>query len=55
MPAYPYLFTFKDAKEAESKGQQALVLPPAYAPNVGQVVVPLPQALEVVDSGQGEF
>ena len=55
MPAYPFLFTVKDAKEAESEGQQALVLPPAYAPNVGQVVLPSPQALGVVDSGQGEF
>ena len=48
MPAYPFLFTVKDAREAESEGEQALVLPPAYAPNVGLVVVPSPQALDLV-------
>ncbi|SFB69771.1 cytochrome c oxidase cbb3-type subunit 2 [Polaromonas sp. OV174] len=48
MPAYPFLFTVKDAKEAEKEGEQALLLPPAYAPNVGQVVVPTPEALDLV-------
>ena len=48
MPSYPYLFTVKDAKEAEKEGEQVVVLPPAYAPNVGQVVVPSPDALDLV-------
>ncbi|NMM10768.1 MAG: cytochrome-c oxidase [Polaromonas sp.] len=53
MPSYAYLFAVKDAKEAESEGEQALNLPPAYAPNVGQVVVPTPQALDLVKYLQG--
>lgn len=53
MPAYPYLFAVKDAKEAESEGEQPLNLPPAYAPNVGLVVVPSPQALDLVKYLQG--
>ena len=53
MPSYPYLFTVKDAKDAESEGEQALALPPAYGPNVGQVVVPTPQALDLVKYLQG--
>jgi cytochrome c oxidase cbb3-type subunit 2 len=48
MPSYPFLFTVKDAKEAEKEGEQALLLPPAYGPNVGQVVVPTPEALDLV-------
>jgi cytochrome c oxidase cbb3-type subunit 2 len=48
MPSYPFLFTVKDAKEAEKEGEQPLTLPPAYGPNVGQVVVPTPEALDLV-------
>lgn len=48
MPSYPYLFTVKDAKEAEKEGEQPVALPPAYGPNVGQVVVPTPEALDLV-------
>jgi len=48
MPSYPFLFTVKDAKEAEKEGEQPVSLPPAYAPNVGQVVVPTPEALDLV-------
>ncbi|MDI1239838.1 MAG: cbb3-type cytochrome c oxidase subunit II [Polaromonas sp.] len=48
MPAYPFLFTVKDAKEAEKEGEPTLSLPPAYGPNVGQVVVPTPEALDLV-------
>ncbi|MES2362775.1 MAG: cbb3-type cytochrome c oxidase subunit II [Pseudomonadota bacterium] len=48
MPSYPFLFTVKDAKEAEKEGEQTLQLPPAYGPNVGQVVVPTPEALDLV-------
>jgi cytochrome c oxidase cbb3-type subunit 2 len=53
MPAYPYLFTVKDAKDAEAEGEQPLALPPAYGPDVGQVVVPSPQALDLVKYLQG--
>ncbi len=48
MPSYPFLFTVKDAKEAEKEGEQPLALPPAYGPNVGQVVVPTPEAVDLV-------
>ncbi len=48
MPSYPFLFTVKDAKDAESEGEQPLTLPPAYAPNVGKVVVPTPEAQDLV-------
>ncbi|MEO7953520.1 MAG: cbb3-type cytochrome c oxidase subunit II [Polaromonas sp.] len=48
MPSYPFLFNVKDAKEAEKEGEQPLALPPAYGPNVGQVVVPTPEALDLV-------
>lgn len=48
MPSYPFLFNVKDAKEAEKEGEHPLALPPAYAPNVGQVVVPTPEALDLV-------
>ncbi|MHB8948610.1 MAG: cbb3-type cytochrome c oxidase subunit II [Rhodoferax sp.] len=48
MPSYPFLFTVKDAKEAEQEGEQAVTLPPVYGPNVGQVVVPTPDALDLV-------
>jgi cytochrome c oxidase cbb3-type subunit 2 len=53
MPSYPYLFIVKDAKEAEQEGEQALTLPPGYAPAPGQVVVPTPQALDLVKYLQG--
>jgi cytochrome c oxidase cbb3-type subunit 2 len=49
MPSYPYLFTVKDAKEAEREGEQSITLPPAFAPLVGQVVVPTPEALDLVN------
>ena len=48
MPSYPFLFNVKDAKEAEKEGEQPVALPPAYGPNVGQVVVPTPEALDLV-------
>jgi cytochrome c oxidase cbb3-type subunit 2 len=48
MPSYPFLFTVKDAKEAEKEGEQPVSLPPAYGPSVGQVVVPTPEALDLV-------
>jgi cytochrome c oxidase cbb3-type subunit 2 len=48
MPSYPFLFTVKDAKEAEKEGEQPLALPRAYGPNIGQVVVPTPEALDLV-------
>jgi cytochrome c oxidase cbb3-type subunit 2 len=48
MPSYPFLFTVKDAKEAEKEGEQPVSLPPVYGPNVGQVVVPTPEALDLV-------
>jgi cytochrome c oxidase cbb3-type subunit 2 len=48
MPSYPYLFNVKSAKEAEAEGEKPLTLPPAYGPNVGMVVVPSPDALDLV-------
>jgi cytochrome c oxidase cbb3-type subunit 2 len=48
MPAYPYLFRVKDAKDAQREGEQPLNLPPGYEPMVGQVVVPTPEALDLV-------
>ena len=48
MPAYPYLFRTKDAKDAQREGEQPLNLPPGYGPMVGQVVVPTPEALDLV-------
>ena len=53
MPSYPYLFVVKDAKEAEQDGEQTVTLPPGYAPRVRQVVVPTPQALDLVKYLQG--
>ncbi len=44
MPAYPYLFYVKAAAE---EGEQVLNLPPGYTP-VGEVVVPTPEALDLV-------
>ena len=48
MPSYPYLFSVKDEKEARQEGEQPLKLPPGYGPMVGQVVVPTPEALDLV-------
>ena len=48
MPGFPFLFTVKDAKEAEKEGEQVLNLPAAYGPNIGKVVVPTPEALDLV-------
>lgn len=48
MPSYPYLFQVKDAKEAKQEGDQPITLPPGYGPMVGQVVVPTPEALDLV-------
>ncbi|MDO8311532.1 MAG: cbb3-type cytochrome c oxidase subunit II [Sideroxyarcus sp.] len=48
MPSYPFLFNVKDAKEAEREGEQTVTLPPAFAPLAGQVVVPTPEALDLV-------
>ena len=48
MPSYPFLFYVKDEKEARQEGEQPLKLPPGYGPMVGQVVVPTPEALDLV-------
>ena len=48
MPSYPYLFTVKDAKEAQAEGDEPLKLPPGFGPMIGQVVVPTPEALDLV-------
>lgn len=48
MPSYPFLFAVKDEKEAQNEGEQPLKLPPGYGPMVGQVVVPTPEALDLV-------
>jgi cytochrome c oxidase cbb3-type subunit 2 len=53
MPSYPYLFVVKDAKDAEQEAEQPLTLPPGYRPMLGQVVVPTPQALDLVKYLQG--
>ncbi len=50
MPSYPYLFTIKDAAE---EGEQVLTLPPRYSPMIGKVVVPTPEALDLVKYLQG--
>src|SRR5713101_6419145 len=44
MPSYPFLF---DVKDKEDKGEQAISLPPGYAP-IGKVVVATPEALDLV-------
>jgi cytochrome c oxidase cbb3-type subunit 2 len=49
MPSYPYLFYVKAAAE---EGEQVLTLPPGYGP-VGKVVVPAPDALDLVKYLQG--
>ena len=49
MPSYPYLFYVKAAAE---EGEQVLTLPPGYGP-VGKVVVPTPDALDLVKYLQG--
>jgi len=49
MPSYPFLFYIKTAAE---EGEQALTLPPGYGP-VGKVVVPTPDALDLVKYMQG--
>lgn len=48
MPAYPFLFAEKDAREAEREGEQPLSLPPGHGPGEGKVVVPRPEALDLV-------
>ncbi|MEJ8838723.1 cbb3-type cytochrome c oxidase subunit II [Ramlibacter sp. AN1133] len=48
MPSYPFLFTVKDAGEAQREGEQPLQLPSGFGPAEGQVVVPTPQALDLV-------
>jgi cytochrome c oxidase cbb3-type subunit II len=48
MPSYPYLFSLKDAREAEREGEQPVRLPPGYAPPAGKVVVPRPEAQDLV-------
>ena len=48
MPSYPFLFTVKDAKQAAAEGDEVLKLPPGAEPMVGQVVVPTPEALDLV-------
>lgn len=48
MPSYPYLFIEKDEKEAQQEGDQPLKLPPGYGPMLGKVIVPTPEALDLV-------
>ena len=48
MPSYPYLFAVKDARQAQAEGDEPLKLPPGFGPMVGQVVVPTPEALDLV-------
>ena len=48
MPSYRFLFNLTDAKEAEREGELPIALPPAFAPPAGQVVVPTPEALDLV-------
>jgi cytochrome c oxidase cbb3-type subunit 2 len=50
MPAYPYLFNVKDAPD---EGEEALKLPPGWGPAMGKVVVPTPEALDLVKYLQG--
>jgi cytochrome c oxidase cbb3-type subunit II len=38
----------KDAKEAQREGEHPVTLPPGYGPMVDQVVVPTPEALDLV-------
>ena len=49
MPAYPFLFEVKDKVE---QGDTVVKLPPGYGP-FGQVVVALPEALDLVKYMQG--
>lgn len=53
MPSYPYLFTVKDQKDARAEGDQPVTLPGGYGPMLGQVVVPTPEALDLVKYLQG--
>ncbi len=53
MPSYPYLFTIKDEKDAKAEGDQAVTLPGGYGPMLGQVLVPTPEALDLVKYLQG--
>ena len=48
MPAYRYLFVEKDEKEAQQEGEQPLKLPSGHGPMLGKVIVPTPQALDLV-------
>lgn len=48
MPSYPFLFVEKDEKEAQAEGEQPLKLPPGHGPDVGKVIVPTPEALDLV-------
>ena len=48
MPSYPYLFSVKDAAEAQREGEQPLNLPAGYAPPEGKVVVARPEAVDLV-------
>lgn len=48
MPSYPYLFRVKDAADAGREGEQPVTLPPGHGPMLGQVVVPTPEALDLV-------
>lgn len=47
MPAYPYLFTVKDAAEVEAD-EQVVTIPPGSSPPGGKVVVATPDALDLV-------
>ena len=49
MPAYPYMFTAKDAAE---EGDQVVQLPPGYAP-AGKVIVAGAEVLDLVKYLQG--
>jgi cytochrome c oxidase cbb3-type subunit 2 len=50
MPAYPYLFIVKDVAEPD---EQVVIIPPAFRPLGGKVVVATPDALDLVKYLQG--
>jgi cytochrome c oxidase cbb3-type subunit 2 len=45
MPSFPYLFTVKETPDAD---EQPVALPPGWGPGPGRVVVPTPEAIELV-------
>lgn len=45
MPSFPYLFTVKDTPDPD---EQPVALPPGWGPGPGRVVVPTPEAIDLV-------